>query len=248
MISFVATTASFLIAFLGFTHQNAAFASVTEHESSDSAAPVQALSGNMCPRLLSVPSESSLPNKVGNILLGIYAELGCKVYLQPLPARRGVVHFNSGITDGEVMRTQNIEPLYVRPFVRTKQPLLYIEKAIWRVETVEDLTNNPIGYSMGIRWQEIYVENHNSESQFQIFSTPNDLLAAIQNDEVFRFLYSVQGIKEIRNTEALKKPIRLEKVLSRQPAYHYLGVEFTETIDAINRILQKDPIVSTDNE
>ncbi|MBX2831559.1 MAG: hypothetical protein KTR23_10330 [Rhodospirillales bacterium] len=176
------------------------------------------------------------------ILQKLYAQLGCPIEAIKLPGRRGPLHFNRGLVDGELHRGIPAEKNYSRAFVRSSVPLLEISNRLWRNPSDTD-PNTPITYTLGVAWQEKYIANDTAKTG--ITHTPimfnSEKHEAYAQGRVTRFLSADTNIEDmiakniLGNTPA---PI-IEKTIVILPLYHYLGAEFAPFMEKFSALVNQ---------
>ena len=104
-----------------------------------------------------------------DIISQVYNDLGCDTAFVPLPGRRGISYFNERVVDGEFYRFKIVEEHYKVEFVRVPVPLFNLTNSIWLHPDKQEKENHPIGYTLGIIWQENYIK----ESKLDALRFPN---------------------------------------------------------------------------
>ncbi|WP_419904297.1 hypothetical protein [Kiloniella sp.] len=189
-----------------------------------------------CPATLATIDKGSLSLLVVKTLGEIYQELGCRVRFMPYPGRRGIASFNNKQVNGEVMRIEKVERAYKRDFVRSSVPLMMLNSSLWQHPDSLAKADLPIGYTLGIIWQENYIKNKRGRK----FSNAQELFRAYNSGELSGFLSADITVKiQVENGEIIPRPIQKQTVISA-PLYHYLGQEFTPFMKRFSDLLQRE--------
>ncbi len=179
--------------------------------------------GVTCPKSIAFIARESLSEEIRGKYRQIYIALGCQTEFMRLPGRRGVRAFNEKRVDGEFFRLKRAEAFYERRFVRSSVPLFSLISGVWVNPDLEGTSLFPIGYVLGVVWQEEYMKGrhglafHTTEKMYEAYS--NGRLSGFLEDEY------VTG-KNIASGKLLPAP-KLKAVVVAEPLYHYLGIEFT---------------------
>jgi len=189
-----------------------------------------------CPKKIAVIYGDVLLAELVKALKDTYSQLGCDVTIAELPGRRGVSHFNFGRVDGELYRLTKIEPQYTRPFSRSSVPLMHISNVLWLHpdSNVATNPNRPLGYLLGVAYQEEYMKNKNGRA----FHTPNEMYEAYRREHISGFLASESSVNVQVKRMGLPEPI-VGEVLSRVPIYHYVGAEFSPFMEEFSTLIEK---------
>ncbi len=192
-----------------------------------------------CPKRLGIISNDRLSEHVLDNMLEVYRALGCRVDIIDLPGRRGFIAFNSGQIDGEVLRFPIGAKQYTRPFVRSEVPLLEISNSLWGTAGSKRYSDETIGYTIGIAWQEQYL---------QATMLPNsghhdigDVLLHYNTGTFDRFLAEDSTIRRAIRKRTFTKgrePVQIE-VLKVGPVYHYLSDEYAAFMKRFSNYIAK---------
>jgi len=206
---------------------------------------ISASSEQYCPGSVASIEGSSLSMDVAIKLKQVYAKLGCSLKTKSLPGRRGVVYFNKSLVDGEITRFKMIEKQYEKAFVRSSVPILHITTAKWSNPSPEISKVRPIGYLLGVAWQERYVEKskNNSQVKFLIFHTDEEIVRIYNNGALGGFLATTYTMnKLIKNDSFLSSPV-LSETLTTVPAFHYLQAKYSKFMADFSEIIRRqDPL------
>lgn len=190
----------------------------------------------LCPETLAVIPNDLLATTTLEAFKKLYLQLGCSPKLFELPGRRGILHFNKGLVDGELYRLSQVEKKYSRPFVRSATPLFQISNALWLHPDQKVRRRFPIGYVLGVIWEEQYIKDRNGVS----FPSTTIMFASYQKGLISGFLASDNLVSaQIAKDRLLPSPI-LGELISSTPVYHYLGLEYAEFMGKVSEVLIKD--------
>ena len=188
-----------------------------------------------CPKKIAVIDKSRLSKAYAEVLETVYAKLGCAVALVYLPARRGFAYFNSKMVDGELLRHKMAEKEYSRAFVRSSVPLFTIANTLWVHPDAQVRERFPIGYILGIIWQEEFVKNRKNVRALHSLS---DAEKSFKNNELGGFLAADKTVDMMLATGTWTvKPIAKE-VVTTIPLYHYLAVEHAPFMRRFSNFLE----------
>jgi len=130
-----------------------------------------------CPQRVAAFDGTIIPVEVIAVFKKMYSDLDCEPTYVPLPGRRGIIQFNHGKVDGEIFRTEKIEPLYTREFVKSAIPVFTISNSLWRNPSAKQSKKKKIGYVLGIVWQEkfktvgVKKSYHNAEKMYEAYNS-----------------------------------------------------------------------------
>lgn len=190
-----------------------------------------------CPKNIAAAENDALNLAAAKILKSLYSEMGCEVVFIELPPRRGINHFNNGLVDGELFRLRQAEVHYKRAFVRSDLPLFLLSNSLWLHPDLKANERFPIGYFLGVVWQENYMNNVEGKS----FIDSEQIFRAYNDGHLRGFLsadFSVEA--EVRNNRLLPPPEKGEALLEA-PLFHYLGEEFAPIMKRLSQKLNDRP-------
>ncbi|NIY77258.1 hypothetical protein HED22_16510 [Thalassospira sp. HF15] len=209
------------------------------------AAPTPALADNQefkCPQKIAYVENEPMSQKSIVILQKIYADLGCPVQAVKLPGRRGLLHFNEGLVDGELLRAIVNEKNYSRAFVRSSVPLRTISNRLWHNPNAND-PSAPIAFTLGVAWQEKFVDADTAKSGIthkpMMYNTEKH--EAYANGRITRFLSADTNIQDMIEKGILgdtPAPV-IEKTVSVLPLYHYLGAEYAPFMEKFSALVEQ---------
>ncbi|MEH6472630.1 MAG: hypothetical protein V7752_15405 [Halopseudomonas sp.] len=189
-----------------------------------------------CPETLAVIQDDTLVAVTLEAFKKLYLQLGCSPKLSELPGRRGVVYFNKHLVDGEFFRLSRVEASYTRAFVRSATPLFQLSNSLWLHPDPTVRERYPIGYILGVIWQEQYMKDRDGAS----FASAIEMFNAYRRGHIAGFLASDNSVTTlVAKGDLLPAPI-LEKNLLRAPVYHYLGSEHTEFMAKVSELLAQE--------
>ena len=190
-----------------------------------------------CPKNIASIANDALNIAATKILKSLYEELGCSVVFIELPSRRGISHFNQGIADGEVYRLRQAETHYRRPFVRSENPLFILSNSLWINPRLKNQERYPIGYFLGVVWQENYMNNIEGKA----FADSEKIYEAYNKGHLRGLLASDLSVAaELSNNRLVPPPERGE-VLLEAPLYHYLDENFSPIMKRLSAMLGRSP-------
>lgn len=182
---------------------------------------------NDCPKRLGVFGDDRLASETAEIMAEVYQNLGCPIEMISLPGRRGFRAFNNGTIDGELYRLPVGAKNYIRSYVQSETPLFEITNSLWVKPDSKHHSDGPIGYIIGVAWQEAYLETNNLPGNGH--HDVSDMIWHYNAGIFNRFLAEDTNIiAAIRDGDfgTENVPIQLE-VLEVGPLYHFLGAEFS---------------------
>ena len=198
-----------------------------------------------CPRKIAVVDAKTLHEHIIARLRSAYLSLGCELNIVEYPGRRGVVEFNSGRVDGELNRQSVIEDEYHVPFVRTNVPLFETRRAIWidRKSGMID-KKSPIGYLVGVAWNEEFVNQNRSLYRFAKYSESQNLISDFKKGKIAGFLATDNIVEVLLAKNMLPSKPTISQIISSDLSYHYLSAEFETFMDDLSEVLSKDAVQS----
>ena len=189
-----------------------------------------------CPETLAIIQDNSLTEATFESFKGIYLQLGCKPKFRKLPGRRGIMYFNERRVDGEFFRLPLVEVQYSRPFIRSATPLFYISNTLWLHPEQKVRERLPLGYVLGVVWEEVYMENRDGVAFYSTF----EVYDAYQRGLISGFFDSSNSANpQFDNFDLQPDPI-LGKYISKLPLFHYLGVEHAEFMEKVSELLKTE--------
>ena len=205
-----------------------------------------------CPKKVAYVENDPMSQKSIVILQKLYADLGCPLQAVKLPGRRGPLHFNEGLVDGELLRAVAAEKNYSRAFVRSSVPLRNISNRLWRNPNDLDQAT-PIAFTLGVTWQEKFAKTKTAKSGVpnkpMMFNT--ELYDAYANGRVTRFLAADTNIDDMIAKGILgdtPAPM-VEETVSILPLYHYLGAEYEPFMKKFSeQVAKTDPFRTPQDE
>ncbi|WP_419904741.1 hypothetical protein [Kiloniella sp.] len=197
---------------------------------------VEAQSEIDCPTTISTFDSGYLTEVVESTLKKIYEKLNCRVKFVPVPGRRGIALFNALQVNGEAMRLSKVEQLYTREYVRSHIPLLDLVSSLWVHPDHYSEGNRPIGYTLGIVWQEKYAENKRAKRYRGI----DELINAYNRGKISGFLASDITVILAIQTGRVETDLIRKEVIFSAPIYHYLGDEFSPFMKRFSNYLKKN--------
>ena len=187
-----------------------------------------------CPKTIATVAKGILSPIVAKTMKVLYGKLDCQVELVPLPGRRGILQFNAKRVDGEVMRLEKAEATYHRKFVRSSTPLYSLTFSLWRHPGGGDKPDMPIGYTMGVIWQEDYMKDKAGRR----FQDAASLFEAYNAGKLSGFLAADISVRQLINDGKLSvSPVKGNTVLAA-PMFHYLGKEFAPFMEKLSSLIQ----------
>ncbi len=187
-----------------------------------------------CPKNIAIINQSVLSSKAAIILKKIYQDLGCPINLTFLPGRRGIQNFNDNKVDGELIRQQSAEKFMQRSFVKSS-PLFIVSNNLWGHPNLSIREKYPIGYLIGIFWQ----ENYKTEKPMKSFHGNDQMFQAYNQGYLAAFPASDLLINIlVEENKLIPPPVLLEEIVST-PLYHYLGKEFTPFMERFSAYIEE---------
>lgn len=192
----------------------------------------------LCPQKVAfIDNDAALRRQAGD-MKALYARIGCPdVAFVGLPGRRGVVAFNAGEVQGELMRLQGVEPEYTRPFLRVSRPLVQMTGRLWARST-DQADADPLGFVLGVVWQER--EAAQTPGGGRGYPSQVEMLQAFSGGLIDRFLAEdTVVVAAIREGRLPARPAHAGQPLVSAGLHHYLGIEFARAAAAVTVELER---------
>jgi len=201
------------------------------------ASPVLAAEPLRCPQKIAFIDNDAALLRQARDLKALYARIGCPdVAFVGLPGRRGVVAFNSGEMQGELMRLPGVELEYTRPFLRLSPPLVTMTGRLW-ARSPEQAATGPVGFILGVVWQERQVP---AQGGGQGYPSQVELLQAYGAGLIDRFLAEDTVVAAaLREGRLPTRPAHAGPPLVTAGLHHYLGAEFAAVATAVTAELER---------
>lgn len=190
-----------------------------------------------CPKRIAAIRDDVLLAELSEALMATYQQLGCRVRIVELPGRRGISSFNALQVDGELYRLKLVEKRYTRPAVSSSVPLAYINNALWLHPDPAVSRDLPIGYLLGVVYQEEYLKGKNGYA----FHTPEKMYEAYRNGRISGFLASESSVVAQVKRMGLSRPLRGETI-NKIAIYHYLGAEYEPIMRQFSELISKNGV------
>ncbi|MCK7614415.1 hypothetical protein [Roseibium sediminicola] len=168
----------------------------------------------------------------------LYRQLGCELTTAPYPGRRGVVAFNAHDVSGELFRLRMIEGSYEVEFVRSGQPVLEAQEAIWIHGSRTLNANSKIGYVIGRWWQENHAHANVAQHRYVKYSNSGDLWLDYERHLVDGFLANNILVETVLEEGKISDKPVLAHLIRTSQMYHYLGIEFTPFMSDFSDLLK----------
>lgn len=189
-----------------------------------------------CPESIAYISGNSLSIRILPIFREIYKDLRCDTKFKPLPGRRGFLSFNEFAVDGELMRANQYLERYEVPVITSEEPIFTLTGSLWSNPESNEQGKLPLGYIMGVFWQESY-----SSQKGEGIPYPNDikLVDAYNSGRIGSFTGIDMEVNiAIRNNKYTKAPIRSEILIST-PMYHVLAPKYQSFMNAFKSYIEQ---------
>jgi len=191
-----------------------------------------------CPGPVATIEDLSLNAVVVPLVKDIYRKLGCELTTAPYPGRRGVIAFNANDVSGELFRLPMIEESYVRNFVRSEQPVLEAQEAIWIHGSRSLSTDSKIGYVIGRWWQEKHAQANAAQHRYVKYSNSEDLWIDYERHLVDGFLANNILVETVLEKDKIsEKPVRAQLIRTSR-LYHFLDIEFAPFMSDFSDLLK----------
>lgn len=183
-----------------------------------------------CPQKIAFIDNDAALRRQADDLKALYARIGCPdVAFVGLPGRRGVVAFNAGEVQGELMRLPGIEAEYSRPFLRVSPPLVQMTGRLW-ARSAAQASAGPVGFVLGVVWQEQQAQSGPALG----YTGQAAMLQAFSGGLIDRFLAEDTVVAAaVRDGRLPARPAHAGQPLVSAGLHHYLGVEFAEIAAAV---------------
>lgn len=199
--------------------------------------PATAAEPLLCPQKIAfIDHDAALRRQAGD-MKALYTRIGCPdVAFVGLPGRRGVVAFNTGEVQGELMRLQGVEPEYTRPFLRVARPIVKMTGRLW-ARSEAQTASGPLGFVLGVVWQERQVQG---EGGGRGYPSQLEMLQAFSGGLIDRFLAEDTVVAAaMREGRLAARPAHAGQPLVSTGLHHYLGVEFAHAAAAVTAELEQ---------
>lgn len=191
-----------------------------------------------CPGPVAIVEDLSLNAVVVPLVKDLYRQLGCELTTAPYPGRRGVVAFNAHDVSGELFRLRMVEGTYAVDFVRSGQPVLEAQQAIWIHGSTTLNANSKIGYVIGRLWQENHARANVAQHRFVKYSNSADLWLDYERHLVDGFLASNILAETILEKGVISEEPVMAQLIRTSRMYHYLGSEFAPFMSEFSELLK----------
>jgi hypothetical protein len=190
-----------------------------------------------CPQKIAfIDNDAALRRQAGD-MKALYARIGCpEVAFVGLPGRRGVVAFNAGEVQGELMRLPSVESEYARPFLRIPNPVVQMTGRLWARSAMQ-AGAGPVGFVLGVVWQE-----QQAQTQGQGYGYPSqaEMLQAFGSGLIDRFFAEDTVVAAaVRDGRLPARPGHAGPPLVSAGLHHYLGMEFAAIAAAVTAELER---------
>jgi hypothetical protein len=201
------------------------------------ASPALAAEPLRCPQKIAFIDNDVALLRQARDLKALYARVGCpEVAFVGLPGRRGVVAFNSGEVQGELMRLSGVELEYTRPFLRVTPPLVQMTGRLW-ARSADQAASGPVGFVLGVVWQERQVP---AQGGGRGYPSQVELLQAYNGGLIDRFLAEDTVVAAaVREGRLAARPAHAGAPLVTAGLHHYLGAEFAAVATAVTAELDR---------
>lgn len=187
-----------------------------------------------CPKRVGYIEKNALTRLALPIMQEVYRNLGCETEFVDLPGRRGVLAFNEGTIEAELIRFRLVEDQYLVPFVRGKVPLINLKSYFWKNPAQMDDHRTPFGYVKGLIWQEDYAKG----KPFNAFYNTQSMFKAYNAGQIAGFLASGPAIDNAREKKLISPlPIAVELV-KEDAIYHYAAAPYQRFMDQFDRYVE----------
>jgi hypothetical protein len=193
-----------------------------------------------CPREIAAIKGGPLSIKTAPVLSAIYKELGCPVKITFLPGRRGIREFNLSNVDGELFRLPLIEDKYTTTFVRSSEPLITINNAVWSNPDTKIAQSKPLGYTLGIAWQEKFISTRLTDHTVRVlkFGSGEETYDAFNRGLIGSFLAEKQSVQLMLRDKKLDFSPTLQQTVKTQNLYHYLDKKYAKFMADFSKYLR----------
>lgn len=191
-----------------------------------------------CPGPVAIVEDLSLNAVVVPLVKDIYRKLGCELTTAPYPGRRGVVAFNAHEVSGELFRLPMIEGSYEAQFVRSEQPVLVAQEAIWIHASRSLSTDSKIGYVIGRWWQEKHAEANVAQHRYVKYSNSEDLWLDYERHLVDGFLANNILVETVLKRGIISEKPVMAQLIRTSRMYHYLDSEFAPFMSDFSDLLR----------
>ncbi|WP_341895533.1 hypothetical protein [Ferrovibrio terrae] len=189
-----------------------------------------------CPQRIAFVDNDPATRRQADEMKAIYARIGCPgVAFVGLPGRRGVVAFNSGEVQGELMRLPGVEPEYTRAFVRVRSPVVHVVGRLWARDEAQ-AASGAFGFVLGVIWQEQYGHAHGGTG----YHGQTELMRAYATGLIDRFLAEDPAVAAaVKDGRLPARPAHAGPPLVSTSLHHYLGVEYAAAAAAVATELER---------
>ncbi len=170
----------------------------------------------------------------------VYSQLGYKIKLEPLPAKRSLQYANSGGRyDGELFRISGIEQRYpnlipIKVSLNESRWMVYSKNPYIKVNGWESLRDYKIGIRRGIQT----TANGTLGMDRQIVDTNEQLFALLDKGRVDVVIMSIGNGKKTLKKTASKDIYQLEPPVQIIPVYHFVHKQNDFLVPKITKIMK----------
>lgn len=187
-----------------------------------------------CPKQVGYIEKNGLTRLLLPIMQEIYQQLDCQTEFVNLPGRRGIIAFNEGRVDAELIRFRLVEDQYQTPFVRSKVPLFQLKNYFWKNPALQDDSKLPFGYVKGLIWQEEYAKG----KPFNAFYNIQSMFKAYNAGQIAGFLASGPAIDDARQENLISPPPLAIELVKEASLYHYTASPYQHFVDRFDQYLE----------
>ncbi|WDE01569.1 substrate-binding periplasmic protein [Thalassomonas actiniarum] len=169
-----------------------------------------------------------------DILVQAYQGLGITPAIVEFPGRRALFAANSGKTDAELCRIDNISRQYPN-LIKVEPPLVELSiialsiAPLPEIKTKADLTGYSLGSQRGMKAAENYFQEHNVLYENNI----NQVIKLLDNGLVDYAILSLGAVRKIQQTRARDDFVIHLPPLFQHKLYHYIHKRHRHLLPAL---------------
>jgi len=184
--------------------------------------------------VLSQISGSALQEKASRVLRVVYKNIGVEVQFMKLPGRRALLFSNSGKTDGEVFRIENVGSQYTNLI---KVPTSYMSSRGFaysvgnrKISTWGELRDLRVGIQRGIIWS----KNKSKGINVTYFESNSDLLQRLLDGGIDIAVAGEYSFGRVIEENGTTQVISRGEPLIIQNLFHYLNKKHKKLIPVLD--------------
>ena len=171
-----------------------------------------------------------------------YEQMGIKIAVKKLPAKRSLLDANRGLLDGELVRIEGMEKKFpnlimIRPAVTSFKHLSLSRSPDVKITKVQDLRKYKVAYLNGIQWQERLVEGTDAKG-YNDYGRALKLLELGRIDMILVDQIPIKQVLEKRTPEQNESLHFAALPIAEEKLFHYLHKKHSALIPRLEQVLR----------